>query len=212
MEGLEPHTGAFEGQNRVCCSPTWGCTCGFVLESGQEEWGGKEKALVHSHAWPGMRLRCAPTCPLCSPKSPPAQMCGNLDLWNRIYGNCTSQSHAFNKNIACIFSGVKVKQVPPHPYSIWECPTYRPFVQFTRFIISLGVRLFDRNLFWPDIYNLCKQFSRDCMVWGLLIYSRAKKISIAALMSLGIWGTGKRELLVFIKMAKKLPCCPQFYL
>lgn len=118
MEGLEPHTGAFEGQNRVCCSPTWGCTCGFVLESGQEEWGGKEKALVHSHAWPGMRLRCAPTCPLCSPKSPPAQMCGNLDLWNRIYGNCTSQSHAFNKNIACIFSGVKVKQVPPHLYSI----------------------------------------------------------------------------------------------
>lgn len=31
-------------------------------------------------------------------------------------------------------------------------------------------------------------------------------------MSLGIWDLGKSELLVFIKMAKKLLLCPQFHL
>lgn len=114
------------GSEQRVLQPWLGMHMGFPPRGREEEWEGKEKALVHSPAWPGVRLRCAPTCPLCSPLSPAAQMCGNLDLWNRTYGNCTGQSHAVNKNTTWVFSGVKVKQAPwkelPPPLFILRVP------------------------------------------------------------------------------------------
>lgn len=71
----DPHAEGAEEENRVVLQPLPGTHPRFPpRRAGREEGAGKEKALVHSHACPGTRLRFAPTRPpeLWSPLGPPA--------------------------------------------------------------------------------------------------------------------------------------------